>query len=64
MPRTATATANRTTTLLRIIGPASDWASIPLQMRLGRVLQNVLASRLAAASSQIAGLMTAQSQSR
>lgn len=52
--RSATVTTLTEAEVLRIAEPLSRWAALPLQLRLGRALQQVLAERLAAATRALA----------
>lgn len=51
---TATVTATGNLALMRIDAPLRQWASLPVQLRLGKVLQQVLIDRLAATTRALA----------
>jgi len=55
--RSATVTARGSVSVIRIEEPMKQWASLPLQMRLGRVFQRLLVERLAATSRKLAGCL-------
>ncbi len=52
--RTASVIAAEAVTLLRIDAPLADWASLSLQLRLSRALQQVLVERLSDATKRLA----------
>ncbi|MFT4560993.1 MAG: serine/threonine protein kinase [Gammaproteobacteria bacterium] len=52
--RTAAVSANRDTVVLKIDRPFKEWASLPCQLRLGRVFQEVLIDRLQKTSKALA----------
>ena len=52
--RTASVAANRSSTVVRVEGDFKGWASLPTQVRLNRVFQDVLIERLQATSKELA----------
>ena len=52
--RTASVTANRDSTVIKIEGDFKEWASLPSQVRLNRAFQEVLIERLQATSKELA----------
>jgi CRP-like cAMP-binding protein len=52
--RSATVTANRDTTVVRIERDFKEWASLPCQLRLGKAFQGVLISRLRETTKELA----------
>ena len=55
--RSATVTANRDTTVVRIDRDFKDWASLPCQLRLGKAFQGVLIERLRQTTKELAGAL-------
>lgn len=52
--RSATVTANRDTTVVRIDRDFKEWASLPCQLRMGKAFQGVLISRLRETTKELA----------
>jgi serine/threonine protein kinase len=52
--RSATVTANRDTTVVRIERDFKEWASLPCQLRMGKAFQGVLISRLRETTKELA----------
>jgi eukaryotic-like serine/threonine-protein kinase len=52
--RSATVTANRDTTVVRIERDFKEWASLPCQLRMGKAFQGVLISRLRETTRELA----------
>ncbi|HMM76832.1 MAG TPA: serine/threonine-protein kinase [Gammaproteobacteria bacterium] len=55
--RSATVTANRETTVVKIDRDYKDWASLPCQLRLGKAFQNVLIERLRQTTRELASAL-------
>jgi len=55
--RSATVTANRDTTVVKIDRDYKDWASLPCQLRLGKAFQNVLIDRLRQTTRELASAL-------
>jgi len=52
--RSATVTANRDTTVVRIDRDFKEWASLPCQLRMGKAFQGVLIARLRETTKELA----------
>mgnify|MGYP003467021870 CR=1 FL=1 len=55
--RSATVTANRETTVVKIDRDFKDWASLPCQLRLGKAFQSVLIERLRQTTRELASAL-------